>query len=170
MFLVVIDTRYPVIRRPIEYVCRGNNRYRLRIYRCVHVYSRICRLNAEKRVHFNRVIENVRGAGALSPPRGKFHGSENHGVALPPGRCSYIPPSPSPVTPSARTTRACIREYIDRTPLTFESSLCPSMSPLYKPHCPSVYFSLSERNAAVCLHTSRATITRFCRGYRSFGI
>lgn len=68
MFLVVIDTRYPVIRRPIEYVCRGNNRYRLRIYRCVHVYSRICRLNAEKRVHFNSVIENVRGA-ELYPPR-----------------------------------------------------------------------------------------------------
>lgn len=139
MFLVVIDTRYPVIRRPIEYVCRGNNRYRLRIYRCVHVYSRICRLNAEKRVHFNRVIENVRGA-ELSIPRGKFHGSENHGVALPPGRCSYIPPSPSPVTPSARTTRAhvytCCTLVQTGRPLRSNHLFAP-LCPLYKPHCSS---------------------------------
>lgn len=89
MFLPVIDTRYPVIRRPIEYIHASYNRQHQRIYRCVHVQSRICRLNAEKRVHFNRVIENQYGV-EHSP--GKFHGSENHGVALPPGRCSFSSP------------------------------------------------------------------------------
>ena len=64
----VIDTRYPVIRRPIDciYTNATYNRQHQRIYRCVHVQPRICRLNAEKRVHFNRVIENVYGV-ELSP-------------------------------------------------------------------------------------------------------
>lgn len=104
----------------------------------------------------SRDWERARGRSSIPPPplpRGKFHGSENHGVALPPGRCSYIPPSPSPVTPSARTTRACIREYIDRTPLTFESSLCPP----YINHTvrPSTSLFLRETLQFVCIPAGR---------------
>lgn len=153
MFQALIDIW--VIRRPIETqrVQSVYNRYRREFIGVYTWYTRICRSNAEKRMHFNGVIENVHRV-EFPLPWGSFTGQKIMGWLY------HLAVSPFP------SARVSLRTNT-RKPSWFPSRFtCVSF--LFSPF--SSLFSLSKimhHPVAVCLHTSRATITRFSRGYRS---